>query len=151
MEGREADRENDLFFVCSIIECIGRLTKNRRGVIAEKLGHDEISRLLKLAGVLHCEPVESTANELIKRLDITEGDFDNVSRCKYTLPTYFDIAKVYKRLIVNVADTQNATLSDALMRVYTSWISDSIDNYNSSMYFENPQYIYESYAAGRAL
>jgi len=74
-----------------------------------------------------------------------------VSACKYAVPTHFDIAKVYKRLIVSVAGEQNIPLSAALMQVYTSWISGKIDNYNSSMYYESPQYLTASYAAGEPL
>ena len=151
MDGREEKRENDLFFVCSVIEYIGRKTKNRRGAVVQKLSEKEIARLLDLADVFHCEPIETTANELIDRCGIAAGDFDNVALCKYNVPTHFDIGKVYKRLIVAVADAQGIALADALTQVYTSWISDKIDNYNSSMYFENPQYLYESYVAGAAL
>lgn len=151
MTGREPPRENDLFFVCSVIEVIGRTTKNRRGVVVQKLGTAEIERLLDLADVLHCEPVEKAAAERIAQCGIPVGDFDNVAACMYNVPTHFDIAKVYKRLIVAVADAQHISLADALMQVYTSWISDSISDYNSSMYFENPGYLYASYRAGEPL
>jgi hypothetical protein len=48
-------------------------------------------------------------------------------------------------------DAQKITLPAALMQVYTSWISDKIDNYNSSMYYESPQYLFASYVAGEPL
>lgn len=38
-----------------------------------------------------------------------------------------------------------------LLEVLSSWIIEKIDNYNSSMYYENSSYIYESYIAGRVL
>ena len=38
-----------------------------------------------------------------------------------------------------------------LLEMLSSWIIKKIDNYNSSMYYENPNYIYESYIAGRVL
>jgi len=149
--GREDRQENDLFFVCSIIEYIGRSTRNKRGDVVRKLGEPEISRLLELADILHCEPVEATAESLVAKRGITVGDFDNIAMCKYTVPTHFDIAKVYKRLVIALAETQNTGLTDMLIKVYTSWISEKIDDYNSSMYFENPQYLYESYLAGKAI
>ena len=149
--GREDRLENDLFFVCSVIEYIGRTTKNKRGGVALKLGKAEISRLLELADVLHCEPVEAVAGELAARLGITCGDFDNVAMCEYNVPTHFDIAKVYKRLIISLAERQSSGLADTLIQVYTSWISEKIDDYNSSMYFESPQYLYASYIAGEPI
>ena len=151
MTGMEPQHENDLFFTCSVIEVIARMTKNRRGAVVQAIGDAEVVRLLDLADVLHCEPVEYTAQDLIERCGIATGDFDNVALCMYRVPTHFDIAKVYKRLIVAVAEAQGISLAEALTQVYTSWISDSIDDYNSSMYFENPQYLYESYRAGEAL
>jgi hypothetical protein len=151
IKGREDKKENDLFFVCSVIEYIGRKTKNKRGDVVLKLGEAEIERLLNLADILHSEPIEKTANELILQYNITDGSFDNITLCKFNVPTHFDIAKVYKRLILAVSQSQHKSFSDALMTVYTSWISDKIDDYNSSMYFENPQYLYESYIAGAPL
>jgi len=151
MNGREDKRENDLFFVCSVIEYVGRKTRNRRADVVRAIGEREIARMMDLADVLHCEPIEKNAADVLARCDIAEGGFDNVAACKYTVPAHFDIAKVYKRLIAYVADTQKITLPAALMQVYTSWISDKIDNYNSSMYYESPQYMSASYEAGEPL
>ena len=149
--GRESKLENDLFFVCSVIEHIGRITKNKRSEVVTKLSEKEITWLLELADVLHCEPVEVTSAKLIERCGLSEGDFDNVAQCKYAVPTYFDIAKVYKRLIFSLTDKQGISLPNALIEVYTLWISGKIDDYNSSMYYESPQYLYASYAAGKAI
>jgi hypothetical protein len=151
MIGREPQKENDLFFVCSVIEYIGRTTKNHRGHVVLKIGKSELQRLYDLADVFHCEPIEKTASELIDRCGITEGDFDNVARCKYRVPTFFDIGKIYKRLILSVAQEENITIVNALIKVYASWIDDKIQDYNSSMYFENPGYLFESYKAGYPL
>ena len=149
--GREDRLDNDVFFACSVIEYIGRITKNKRSNVVKKLGETEITRLIELADVLHCEPVEVTADKLIEKCEIIGGDFDNVSICKYTVPTHFDIAKVYKRLIIDIANAQKITPLLALIKAYTSLISDKIDDYNSSMYFENPQYLFASYTAGKVL
>jgi hypothetical protein len=151
MTGRESKLENDLFFVCSLIEHIGRETKNRRVDVVQTLGEKEIARLVDIADVLHCEPVENTARDLIEKYGITHGAFDNAGECKYNLPTVFDIAKVYKRLIFSVTGAHGLSPTAALTAVYSSPISGKIDDYNCSMYFENPQYVYESYVAGEPL
>jgi hypothetical protein len=150
-KGRELKHENDLFFVCSVIEYIGRETKNLRSSVVETLGGEEISRLYELADVLHCEPIEYTAANLIDKYHIEIGSFDNLANCKYNIPTHFDIAKVYKRLICAVSADRKNTVVEALAEVYKSWICEKIDDYNSSMYFENPQYLYASYTAGKVL
>jgi hypothetical protein len=151
MTGREDKNENDLFFVCSVIECIGRKTKNERAAVVKKLGDKEIARALELADVLHCEPIENTCDRLIEKYHIADGDFDNVAECKYNVPTHFDIAKVYKRLIFAVSNMKKVSIAEAFKEVYGSWISAKIDNYNSSMYFESPQYLFESYKVGKPL
>ncbi len=40
---------------------------------------------------------------------------------------------------------------DTLVKVLSSWIIEKIDNYNSSMYYENPGYIYECYIEEKIL
>ena len=150
-QGRENKLDNDLFFVCAVIEHIGRATKNKRGEVIKQLGEKEIARLLELADVLHCQPIEATFDDLAKRASLSYGSYDNVALCKYAIPTHFDIAKVYKRLISDISNKKGIPPTDALVAVYTSWISEKIDDYNSSMYYESPQYLYASYEAGRAI
>ncbi|MDD6082563.1 MAG: hypothetical protein PUB89_06950, partial [Oscillospiraceae bacterium] len=62
-----------------------------------------------------------------------------------------DIGKVYKRLIKQVAQGEKISIIDALIKVYNSFISQKIDDYNSSVYYENPSYIYESYRENEML
>jgi len=40
---------------------------------------------------------------------------------------------------------------EALYEVYTSWISDKISDYNCSMFYESPEYLYLSYVEGEPL
>ena len=65
--------------------------------------------------------------------------------------SYWDIGKVYKRLIKQVAEYEDIAIIDALIKVYHSFISAKIDDYNSSVYYENPSYIFESYKENRML
>lgn len=64
---------------------------------------------------------------------------------------YWDIGKVYERLIKQVAQDKNISIIDALIQVYNSFISPKIDDYNSSVYYENPSYLFESYKEGTML
>ena len=74
-----------------------------------------------------------------------------MGECKYAIPTYWDIGKVYKRLIKKVSENEKMEVIDALIKVYGSFISEKIDDYNSSVYYENPLYIYESYRENKML
>ena len=150
MSGREPKLDNDIFYVCSLIEFVGRATRNRRADVVTVLGKDVLAQYLELADVYHCEPIENTAADLIKKHSITEGSFDNMSG-DFNVPTVFDIAKVYKRLIVNIAKDNNTAPVDALISVYTSWISDKISDYGCSMFYESPEYLYLSYVEGEPI
>ena len=90
---------NDLFYICSLIEYIGRKTKQPRKKVADYLGRKHIHRIYEHADVFHCEPIEKVAEELIEECNIPKGSFDNVGACRYTVPDYWDIGEVYERLI----------------------------------------------------
>ena len=149
--GREEKESNNVFFLCSLIEYIGRKTKNHRSVVVNALGKEKLQHIFDLADVYHCENMDKLAFDLIKTCKIKEYIFDNVSDAKYTIPTHWDIGKVYKRLIIDISTKQNKTPIDALIEVYNSWISRKIEDFNSSVFYENPEYLYASYLAGDVL
>jgi hypothetical protein len=150
-EGREKKEYNDLFFLCSLIEYIARKTKNHRDVVVTAIGKDRLRHIYELADVYHCENIDKISDELVERHHIPRGVFDNVADCRYGIPTHWDIGKVYKRLIAAVCENQHREIMDSLIEVYCSWISRKIENYNSSAYYENPDYLYASYAEGSML
>lgn len=150
-QGRESQKDNDLFFTCSLIEYISRKTKNIRADVVNKLGKDRISKIYELADVYHCDNIDSVIAYFIDEANIFPGGFDNLADCGYSVPSYWDIGKVYKRLIKMVAENEKIETVDALIEVYNSFISSKIDDYNSSVYYENPNYIFECYKKKRML
>ncbi len=146
----ETVEENNLFFACSLIEYIARKTKNTKKLVVEKLGKENIRKIYELAEVYHCENIEKVSDEFIEEAKINMGDYDIISKCEYDVPTYWDIGKVYKRLIIMVNNDEKQYVN-TLIEVLSSWIIEVIDNYNSSMYYENPSYIYACYEEGRVL
>ena len=151
MTGRENPKENDLFFLCSLIEYIGRRTNNQRGLIVNALGKKELQHIYDYADVYHCENIDKVSDELIEKHQILEGHYDNIADARYAIPSHWDIGKVYQRLILDVAHATGSDVIETLMVVYNSWITRKIDNYNSSMYYENPSYLFESYKEGAVL
>ncbi|MCL2754806.1 MAG: hypothetical protein FWD35_03680 [Oscillospiraceae bacterium] len=146
---RESKQSNDLFYVCSMIENIARITKNTRKDTVNALGLRNIEKLYNLADVYHCENVDKVADEFIEAANIPRGVFDNVAECEYKVPTHWEIGRVYSRLINAIsAERENAQHSNTLFEVYNSWITESIDNYNSDMYYSSPDYIFQSYKHG---
>jgi hypothetical protein len=152
MSGRESKESNDLFFVCSLVEYIARRTKNHSSVVVNAIGKERLQHIYNLADIYHSENIDKVSDELISYGNIQTGHFDNVSTAKYALPTIWDIGKVYKRLIIDIAENRNDhSPIDILIEVYNSWISRKIEDFNSSMYYESPDYIYQSYLTGDVL
>ncbi len=146
----ETKEENDLFFTCSLIEYISRKTKNRKETVIKKLGEENLTKIYDLAEIYHSENIEKVSDEFIEKAQIEIGNYDHTSACKYRIPTYWEIGKVYKRLIVRLNKEKNNYIK-CMIEVLSSWIIEKIDNYNSSMYYENPDYIYECYIQGKIL
>ena len=46
--------DSDLFFVCSLIEFIGRECKLKRKEVVKHLGIQQLKRMYKYAGTIHC-------------------------------------------------------------------------------------------------
>ena len=126
-QGRESQKDNDLFFTCGLIEYIARKTKNTRSDIVNKLGKDRISKIYDLADVYLCDNIDTVSDDFIEDANIVPGEFDNITDCGYAVPSHWDIGKVYKRLIKMVAEDEKKEIVDALIDVYNSFISSSSD------------------------
>ena len=150
-EGREPKKDNDLFYTCSLIDYISRKTKNVRSYVVNKLGKERLEKIYDLADVYHCDNIERVCDDFVDEANIEQGNFDNVADCGYSIPTYWDIGKVYKRLIKRVAEYEKIDIISALEKEYNSFISPKIDDYNSSVYYENPEYIFECYRKNQML
>lgn len=149
MTGREDKKENDLFFTCSLIEYIARKTKNKRRTVVHALGKASIEKIYELADVYHSDNIETVSDDFIRESNLLEGTFDNVSSAKYALPSYWDMGKVYKRLILGIAREKGIPIVDALFEAYYSFVSDKIDDYNSSFYYDAPQNILNAFLDGK--
>lgn len=149
--GRESQKDNDLFYTCGLIDYIARKTKNVRSYVVNRLGKERIEKIYDLADVYHCDNIERVAEDFIEEANIEAGSFDNVGDCRYIIPSHWDIGKVYKRLIKMAAEKENAEIVDTLFEVYDSFISEKIDDYNSSMYYENPSYLLACYEEKQVL
>ena len=116
-----------------IIDYIARKTRNTRADVVNALGKKRLEKIYDLADVYHSDNIERVSDDFIREADIESGNFDNVKDCSYSIPSHWDIGKVYKRLIKEVAKKSGIETIDALIEVYNSFISPKIDDYNSSM------------------
>ena len=141
--------KDNLFYVCSLIEFIARETKNQRRVIANALGIEGIKKQLADAPVNHCLSFEQVADELIVQYQIPQGNFDTITNCKYDVPTYLSIGRLYAIMIEDCAEEGNEI--NELIQLFNSFISDEISNFSTDLYYQNPSYLECSYQEGRLL
>lgn len=141
--------DNDLFYLCSLIEYIARKTHNTKEYVVNKIGKDFLKKIYTLAEVYHSENIEKISDEIINKCNIGNGNY-KIENCKNRVPSYFEIGAIYERLIKQISDSKEEYI-DNLIKVLTSWIITKIDNYDGSMYYENPSYIYECYKEGKVL
>lgn len=138
-----------IFYVCSLIEYIARQTKNKRGVIINMLGKEGVEKQLYDAEVNHCLSFEQVSDEIVEKYKISDGDFDTITECKYTIPSFLDIGKLYSIMIEDCAEPGKEV--DELMKIFSSFISDKISDFKSDVYYQNPSYLECSYEAGYLL
>ena len=144
------DKErNDYFYVCALIEYIARETRNHRGDIVNALGENGVKKLLHDAEVDHCLSFEQVSDEVIEQYKIKNGNFDTITDCKYSVPSYLDIGKLYSILIEDCATPGNEI--QELMKIFSSFISDEISDFSTDLYYQNPDYIEWSYREGKLL
>ena len=135
----------------SLIDYIARKTQNTRADVVNMLGAEKVEKIYDLADIYHSDNIERVSDDFIREAGIRNGEFDNVKECNYAIPSHWDIGKVYKRLIKAVAEHEKIGIIEALFKVYNSFLSTKIDDYNSSMYYENPAYLLECYLESRVI
>ncbi len=142
--------ENDLFFVCSMIERVARQVKQRNKYVVNKIGHKEFLRLLSTAATSHCDNPLKVAADWINDYQLEQDDFDitdvDPELCSH-IPSPNDMGKVYTRLILQTRlDAED--YAEGIVRVYNNDICETIDNYNGSAYYEPSYFIARCYFAG---
>ena len=128
-----------------MIEYISRKTQNYRKDIIKYFPREILKWQLESAEVNHCLSFEQVSDELIEKLEIKKGDFDSVKSCRYLVPDFLSIGRVFEQLIISV--NQNDIIQ-TIINVYSSFISDEISNYNSNIFYASPDYLKYSYLEG---
>ena len=142
-------KRDDIYYVCSLIEFIARKTKNHRQDVIRHFSKADVERQLRLAEVNHCLSFEQVADELIEDYGISDGDFDTVKECRYDVPSFLSIGMLYQELVLSTMKNEDA--AQGIIDVFSSFISDEISDFNSNVYYTNPDYLRCSYLEGKML
>ena len=146
----EEIRENDLYFICYMIERIARKIHQKNSYVVNRIPKEEWEHLISLANVLHCENPLKIEEEWREEYHLLDGNFDvcNVDpKLVEHVPTELQMGKVYTRLIVDTLGKKENYV-EALIRVYNHEICEILDNYNSSAYYEPSYVIARAYNEG---
>lgn len=65
----------------------------RRGKVAAELGEAGIQTLYRNADILHCEPIEKVADDVITEFSLQGGNFDNLAEARYTVPDVWTMGR----------------------------------------------------------
>ena len=126
--------ENDLYFLCYMIERVARKLHQKNKYVVNSIAKDEWERLISLANVLHCENPLKIEAEWIEEYKLVKGNFDITDvdlELVDEIPSETQMGKVYTRLILSTLQPEEDYI-DGMIRVYNDEICDTIDNYNSS-------------------
>ena len=138
--------KDDVYYVCTMVEFVARVTNNRRKDVIKKLSKKNIEHQLRVAEVNHCLSYEQVADEWIEQYGITGGSFDTEKTCRYMMPSVNAIGRVYQQLVIATAEENEE--AQAIIDVFSSFISDEISNFNSNVYYSSPDYLRCSYEEG---
>ena len=134
--------ENDLYFICYMIERVARHLHQRNAYVVNQISAEEWRRLLSLANVLHCENPLQIEDDWISDYQLEQGTFDitEVDReLVEEIPYPTQMGKVYQRLIMDTM-LPGEDYVEALIRIYNDEICLKINDYNCSAYYE-PSYV----------
>ncbi len=115
----------------------------------ESPGREGIEKQLYDAEVNHCLSFEQVSDEIIEQYKIPAGDFDTITECKYTVPGFMDIRKLYSIMIEDCAVPGREM--EELLKIFDSFISDEISEFQTDLYYQNPDYLEWSYREGHLL
>ncbi len=142
--------ENDLYFVCYMVERVARKLKQHNKYVVNAIGREELYHLLSCANTLHSENPEKVENDWITDYKLSEGNFDITqvdSELAQIIPSALDMGAVYQRLICDTLNSKE-NFVDGIIRVYNDPICEVIDNYNCSAFYEPSYVIARAYQQG---
>ena len=143
-------RENDLYFLCYMIERVARKLHQRNRYVVNQIGRDAMYHLISVANVLHAENPLAVEEDWIIEYHLQSGDFDIICVDKELvshIPTPMQMGKVYQRLIRDTL-LPNEDYVEGIFRIYNHEICEVIDNYNCSAYYEPSYVVARAYLSG---
>ena len=72
---------------------------------------------IKAAIINHCLSFEQVCDEWVEDYEILEGTFDNITTCRYTVPSVTSIGRIYQTLILAVMEQYEDVVEAIRIRI----------------------------------
>ena len=138
----------NIFFMCYLVEKISRDTRNNKPYVVSKMDRDYVLHMCEYEDIYHSQNLDKVVFEECEQLGIKMGRNTRLTTAKYRIPTINAMAELYRRLIYKL---EGEDIIDSFFKVMSSPMTDFIDDYNSSFYYENPDYIKDCILEGRLI
>lgn len=149
-----------VFYLCYLIESIGRRYKLNRKSVVNALGYQNLKHIFAFEDVYHCLDVEQVMQEIADELEIDfskqhrqmDGKyfvFNNVERCDFYVPKVTEVANTNTFVICRLLRSwQNSDEVEVLIKFYNSRVHDRLENYNTDLFAESPEYLTACFVTG---
>ena len=153
------EEKDNLYYLCCIIEYLGRLTNNKRDYIVNIVGKKNIKYIYENSQILHCEQIKDVCKQIIEECKIKNGNYNIKDYANDKPPRVFAIGKLYSKLIIKLLEDDNDDnicnrtdyIINKSIEVLNSWLILKITNFNSSLYYSVIDYLKECYLQGKIL
>ena len=129
----------NIYYLAYLIETISRKTKNTKKDLATYFDRDLMLHICDIEDVYHSLPMDRVVGEFIEELDIREGNDNRIAACRYRIPAVKNMAGTYARLASKMESYDN--ILDNYIKILNSDLCEELDDYNSSFFFENSDYV----------
>lgn len=136
---------NDLFYLCSFLIALARYSKREVHEIINDIEDDIVENYYEYAGVFHCEQMAQVVYDFhtLSNWSLENTSNDNLKGN----PTYWDIGKVFERLISDIykIEKREERLAKVVREVFNSKVGKAIFDYENCLYWQPRACIYDCY------
>lgn len=147
MEKEYIPTKDNIYFMCYFMEKLGRELRVSKTDIMKNMDREFFLNMTEYEDVYHSLSMDQLLDEQGDKLGLIKGRHNRVDTCNFRVPRVRSMAKLYMRLIYRMDED----VTDAFFKVMNSPITDYIDDYNSSLYYENPDYIADCIKEGKII
>lgn len=128
---------DNIYFLCYLVELLCRDSKNKKSYIVGKMDRDYVLNICKHESAYHSMNFDQLIKEEKEELGIERGRFFREERASFRIPTIDSFGRLYRDIILKL----DGDVIDNFFKVMNSPIADLIDDFNSSLYYDNVDYL----------